>query len=140
MRACLVVLLLPLAACGPSAADARDLQRGLDAIAGADSDMRVPLLAKSCSEIKSCGGACTRALDALPSLDPSERGVVLAHDCPDFLGYARSHANDQSTVGEWVRDYVSRYVARARTALDGAERDRLDAAAAKLGLAVIPSR
>ena len=125
-NAILALVLGALTACGVSKKEAAETLEGLEAIAGAPDDMRLVLLGSLCVESASCASDCKAVLQALGSVDPKDR-MLLISQC-DSSVKPLPETDGSKAFAEWIVKRVGAYVKKVREALPEPDRARLDKA------------
>jgi hypothetical protein len=132
--AALILLLLPLSACGPSADDARKSLILMEAVETAPLEIRTRLLFKGCSELRTCAQGCKRAFasSADANADSAERATLLASCNDDYR--KRREAGEKLSAEAWLEQHWHTYLDAAREHIAEADRAAFDAARAKAKL------
>ena len=127
MRNMMLALLLALVAgCGVSKKEAMETLEGIESIAAAPADIRLVLLGSLCVEATACAGDCKEVLEALGSVDPKDR-MLLISQC-DTTIKPLPETDGANAFSDWVAKRVGAYLQKVRAALPEAERARLDQA------------
>lgn len=127
MRKALLALLLvmPLA-CGVSGKEATETLTALETLSDVEAATRTVVLGQLCSESKTCMGSCKEVLEALGSVAPQDRIMIVRQCDPNVKPPASG--SEREAFDQWMVAYVGGYITKVRAALPEADRPRLDKA------------